>query len=143
MTPEEIKKAISELATPENTLAFVPDKRLEKIPSPFTAGTHKVCPAYISKRTNGTKMLICMDDNGKLWSASLRKIGSCFGETEKDLKDQSEAGTLTSIVCEITPPKPEDANTYNMLKAQGKTQEELEKAGFPFKPSDRRDFKKA
>ena len=143
MTPEEIKKAISELATPENTLAFDPSKHIEKVPSSFTAGTHNVCPAYITKRNNGTKMLVCMDDSGKLWSASLKRIGSCFGNTEKDLEDQSKAGTLTSIVCEITPPKPEDVNTYNLLKAQGKTQEELEAAGFPFRPSDRRDFKKA
>ena len=142
MTPDEIKKAIKELTKPENALKFDPTKNIEKVPSAFTAGTHNVCPAYITKRNNG-KMLVCMDDSGKLWSASLKRIGPCFGNTEKDLIDQSEAGTLTSIICEITPPKPEDVNTYSLLKAQGKTQEELEAAGYPFKPSDRRDFKNA
>lgn len=143
MTTDEIKNLISGLTKPANALTFDPSKNLEIVPVAFPAGDHNVCPAYITKRGDkGNKMLVCVSDEGNLYVASLKRIGACFGKTEKDLADQAEAGTLTRITCTITPPKPEDVNTYNMMKMQGKTQEELEEAGFPFKPSERRDFKK-
>ena len=143
MTPEEIKNAIASLSLPDNAMNFTEGQRIEIVPSAFADGIHQVCPAYITKRGDkGNKMLVCMNDKGQLVVASLKRIGKCFGTTEDELLEQRGHGTLTPIKCTVTPPKPEDVNTYAMLKAQGKTQEELEKAGYPFKPSDRREFEK-
>lgn len=141
MTPEEkIKKAIEGYKKGENSINFVSDATIIKKPKAFTAGDHEVCPFDKYKNASGTIMLSCFDENLNVWSASYNALAPCFGESEADILALMDKGQRVKIHCEITPADQTDLNTYNMLKAQGKTKEELNEAGFPFKPSDRRTF---